>query len=204
MSRRRIVIVSILWCAIASMVSAQQNIEWFNSGSPTPAIDPTGSAIVSGADGTSGALFQLIKAAAGVSHAPTSADFGTGYGVQGGDEFVGWTFANSSFGNGIAYAKETYQSLAAAGTDYIYVRIWTLPSSGSGNLNVAPDGMYYFDTPTVQVNTLPYDGTFYADAFTPPDQSSSWTFLAIPEPSTMALGLLGFGMVMVRRFMKKK
>ena len=199
----RIAVVCVLFCAATGVVNAQINLEWYNSGAPDSAIGPDGNPIVSGATGTSGALFQLIIASGGVIHAPTAADFGTGTGVTGGDTLAGWTFADSAWGSGVAYAKDTYLALAAAGTDNVYLRIWTLPSSGAGNLNAASSGMSYFDSPTALVSGLPYDGTFYSLSFTPPT-SESWTFLAVPEPGSMALGLLGLGVILIRRRLMRK
>ena len=185
--------------SVASLCYGQVTIEWQNL---SAAIGPDTNAVMTGVDYTSGALFQLIRASGGVDHGPTASDFGTGSGTSGGDALQGWTFAATFVGDGQMYRQETYPSLLF--TEYVYVRVWTLPSSGSGNLNAAPSGMYYYDTMPVLVSTLPGGGVpLYTYNFTAPTEDS-WTFLAIPEPTSMALGLLGLGVILIRRRLMRK
>lgn len=187
--------------SVVSLCYGQVTIEWQNL---TSAIGPDSNPVLTApaADYTTGALFQLIRASGGVNHAPTAAGFGTGPGTTGGDALQGWTFATDFVGSGQVYRNETYGSLLS--TEYIFVRVWTLPSSGSGNLNAAPSGMYYYDTAPVLVSTLPGGGVpLYTYDFASPN-SGSWTFLAIPEPTSMALGLLGLGVIVIRRRLMRK
>ncbi len=203
--------------ALVSMVvcaNAQVQVAWWNEETSPgsfvykAAIDPISGLVVmsSSADPLAGALFQLIEAAGAAPSAPTIADFGIGTGLTGGDALNSFAWAGKDdYGAGVIYELAG----AFSGTKQLYVRIWDRPTSGSGNMPNSFDyggglvGAYYYDT-AVESFTGVSGSPSAADLdFTPPTQND-WTFLAIPEPTSVALGLLGLGVIVIRRRLMRK
>lgn len=204
-----VALVSMVICA-----DAQVEINWFNeetspdSGVYKKAIDPISGLFVMSSitNPLAGALFQLIQAAGASPIAPT-AEFGGGTGVTSDDVLNMWAWAGKGdYGDGLVYEKADNFS----GTRSFYVRIWDQPTSGRGNMPNAfhygsgQDGGYYYDTAIQTFAGTAGSPSIANFAFTPPTEFSDWTFLPIPEPGSMALGLIGLGVILIRRRLMRK
>jgi len=178
-----------------STAHAAVNLQWYNEGAPDPALDRFGNIVISDASGNdemAGALFQLIRATGPVALAPDAGGLGTTPATSGAELMVGYGWANMfGFGDGVVFLSETYSDLET--TSFIYVRIWESPTTGGGD---APLNGWYWDTPVVQILTLPTLGDFRVFEFTPSTQAG-WQL--VPEPSVLAFMGIGAMLMAIRR-----
>ena len=199
-----------------------QTLEWFNN---TEAIGPDDNTLPSSDDSSEGSMAQLISSDGDVIYAP-SWNFGAGNfedtdGVQGDNNLTSFNWMGQDFASdGFFFDSGSLSSLGLTTDSYIYVRLWDRPSSdGSGNLpeaqmytdedvlntysSVFPEinntpGAFYRDTDIYQVSDLEVAEDQYSFSFGGPS-NDGWTFMAIPEPSTTILALLGLGLIGLRR-----
>lgn len=198
----RKLIATLVVGALPLMVFGQATVTWFTS---TPMLDYQTNAVQSSfADPLSGCLVQLIRTVGTSKVSPVT----SGDGVSGTDVLVAWTYCSNGSTPG-TFAE--FQNLGGANplssSSNMYVRVWDRPTSGSGALPAVRtiagfgDGWMYVDG-TVHTPTGA-DPDFFYDLGTI-NGSSAWTFLAIPEPTSMALGLLGLGVIVIRRRLMRK
>lgn len=197
---KRAIVLLVIMLAVGA---GAQDLNWAVY---TPATNAQGTVVMSGLTENLGGMVQLIRSTA----ATTPVWVGSGLG--GSETLVQAIW----FGQGGTSAGlfDTANSLAAYGlglSSSVYVRVYDRPTSGSGNMPTPYDygggniGVYYYQTTLAQISTLPYDAiltTYTLDVGT--IAQGSWTFLAIPEPTSMALGLLGLGVIVIRRRLMRK
>jgi hypothetical protein len=200
---KRVIAIALLVVACAVGAGAQ-DLNWYSA---VPATNVQGSTVMSGMTEGLGGMVQLIRTTAIV--APP---VWTGNGLDATETLTSRTW----FGAAGVFAGlfDTGNSLAAysLGTSSsVYVRVYDRPTSGAGAMPTAFDygsgfvGVYYRDTALSLISTLPYDSfttTYSLDVGT--IGAGSWTFLAIPEPGSMALGLIGLGVILIRRRFVRK
>jgi hypothetical protein len=209
-------IVAVLMVAVANMAFGQADtLHWFVTAQIEQPNNP-GSYIPGSTLEAVGAMWQLIRTTTAPGGTP-SAPVYSGNGLTGGDTLLryGWCGSNSEDpAEGNIDNQVTFASLSLNLTDRIYMRIWDRPSSGSGNLPTPFDygsgnvGAYYYDVQVQLANAAGGTGNIY-DYVIPSTGSigaNDWTFLAsaVPEPGTMVLGLLGLGLVIGRRLIRRK
>ena len=199
---KKILVVMVACLVVVSAANAQSYLNWYTVNDP---IGPDGSVLLNNAgDATLGALAQLILCY-NLPSLPTTL---SGNGLTGDNQLVDWT--GCGFGGGDAtfsgsYAMDTGVPPIAT-TNYVFVRVWDRPTSGSGNVPAAFDygagnvGAYYYDSDLsgTLVSSISAGGGFY-NLVVPDIAQGSWTFLAVPEPGSMALGLIGLGVILIRR-----
>ena len=193
----------LIYCfVVVSGYSQLNDLTWFSS---TDVIGPDGSTVpASPGDESSGALAQLITSTSGSISAPDVTD---PYGVGSNNTFVDYTWCGrGAFDASFSGTGDYIVDYGLAATDYVFVRIWNQPTTGSGQIPPSTDfgggnvGWYYTDSAIGQIQNLPLTATgreLDVGSITQGD----WTF--IPEPGTIALSLLGLGVLITRRFVKK-
>ncbi len=184
----QLIILCIVICSSLNHARGDILIRWFTTGGAS-AEGPTGTELVGNIDQTVGYLVQIIIAGTDMTADPPDLhpyDAGD-TGLTDGDilAFFDW-IGRSDNADGTFAGIET---LAVSPSDTLYARIWTAPSSGSGNLPSSPTGLYYFDTAVVHVGSLPTDGTATLWDVGVVDENSDW--VVVPEPTTGIL--LGIG-----------
>lgn len=195
---------------VAVQVFAQDALNWFTLSE----VGQKGGGLVAynSGDITLGALVQLIRVTGGVSSDPIY----SGNGTQGNDVVIDWSGVgygafDATFNNqGTLGTGNVYPTLASSSS--VYVRVWNLPTSGSGNLPTPQvyaaeggrSGAYYYQFSIAQISGLPSPGASIYNYEVPAITDASWTFLAVPEPGSMALGLLGLGVILIRRRLMRK
>ena len=200
-------VVIMVCCMVVSMASfAQESLMWGNIAA-NPIVDPTGAQVVySETDTSIGALVQLIYTSSGSISSPTWSTNG----LSGDNELVVWSCVGYGSGMAAIAMSDTLANYGLGTSSSVFVRVWATPTSGSGNVPAAFDygsglvGAYYYDTSVSLISSLPKMSDFYV-LDTGDIGAGSWTFLAaVPEPGSMALGLLGLGVILIRRRMARK
>lgn len=209
---------------LSSSVYSQDTLVWFNDATQN---GPDGTTAVIGTPDNAlvGGLVQLIRSVDGVRDVPSLSD-GTTTGIAGDDMILAnsmnW-FGKGGTGDGIFADFNTFANLSALQqTDQIYVRIWDRPSADGNGLQpfnqtyagqtlvnypaaVGMTGKFYMDGPLQAANAEAQGGGFFNYTFptTSFNPSTDWNFIGqavpIPEPSTIAFGLLAVGALFVRR-----
>lgn len=198
---------------VAGGAMAQDSLQWFNdSSTPIPFVGPTAGLPLIPADGASaalGSMVQLIRVIGALDAAPSTSGDMTGDGITGDDAVVNTSWVGNGIGNDpYFYSLATLASLGITLTDSVFVRVYAQPTSGAGNVPAAYDfgggqnGWYYSDSAPTVVNTLPNSGGVYDHQFNIDDQGD-WTFVAVPEPSTMILAGVGVAFLAARRRMRR-
>jgi hypothetical protein len=201
---KKMLVSLLVGIAMVMSADAQNFLNWFTLSEP---IGPGGSTVsFDGGNPSNGAMVQLILAYNTASLPTLSGD-----GATGGNQVIDWT--GCGFGAFDATFSQVYSmdtgTPTLGTTNYVFVRIWDRPTSGSGNVPTSFDygsgnvGAYYFDAPVAQISSLPNSGGLY-DFQMGSVVQGSWTLLAIPEPTSMALGLLGLGVLAIRRRLMRK
>jgi hypothetical protein len=191
--------VLVICLIVVSVGYCQESLNWYTLSEP---VGPGGSTVpYNSGDISLGAMVQLIE---GTQVAPIA----SGNGVAAPDSLVAWSGCGYGAFDATFNVVDTLANYGLTTTDSIYVRVWDRVTSGGGNLPTAQfyagygwGAMYYQYTPAV-ISSLPKSGD--EDQYeVPAITSGSWSFLAIPEPGTIALGLLGLGALITRRFLRK-
>lgn len=222
-------VVCLLSLAIAPASDGQDFLIWGNSGSPDM-FGPDGNLLPGTPDSAAvGAIVQLLRNGGAISD--PSWNFGPGDfedtdGATGNDVhiFFSWV-GKGGTGDGIAGDAELFSNLGIGLTTSIFVRVWDRPSSDSaGNLPVPIDystnaavvanyavmfpeilttpGAFYWNGHVQLANADPLGAGIYQYVIAPIDVDD-WTFLAIPEPSTYLMIVLGMGLLGYRRFRRR-
>ena len=185
----------------ASIGDASNTINWSNVGTSNfPIYEHDGTtALASGTDAV-GYLVQLIYDSG--NDGPSPVDLSNDYGVGDGDQYAAYAWIGKGVPppqyNGL-FVSLGFDNIQPNGSSY-FIRAWEGASKqiGTGFIPDAPD--YYGNSQifTVQGNTDPSsnDEFFMTSSFS--------TVIAVPEPTTIALAFAGLGLLVVRRFRKKK
>lgn len=195
--------------ATAGMVVATPALKWSITGTSSPADwlgDQNGTALSSSqTDPTIGCFVQLIYASGGTID-PIDMSNLDGHG--GTDVVVAWGYCGFGTGVGIVEgyfvsgaSRQANVSAYVATVDQFFIRTWNAPvnSAGSYTLGYAPIGAnggatYYGDSAlhTLASNAVADDWKLTSGFDT--------TIAVVPEPSSLALLIVGVGMVAIRRF----
>ena len=184
-------IVGLLIFLSVTTVNAQSTLTWFSSSPPVQDFNP----ISLPGSGTPrlGVLVQVIAtptAPGGLTTAPTTTLFGVA-GVNGGDMIV---FEDQiGVANGNLFNQQTLATMGLGVADNVFLRLWngfaTGDVGGIPMMSATAGSLAYYDTPVVNINSLPafglmfqYDTGPIATTSTPIHASGSWVTVDDPTP----------------------
>jgi hypothetical protein len=198
-------LMTVLLCVgISSVAFGQADLTWTIDNVP---VDHFGNDVTNNSTSVSlGALVQLV-----VCHNAVISPTITGDGTSGDNVVIDYTGCGFDTFNGAFWATDTLANYGLANTNFVFIRVWDQKTSGSGNIPDSTDygsgniGWYYVDSAAVLISSLPDGGAgHYEFKIADISQESSWTFLPIPEPASMSLGLVGLGIILIRRKLMRK
>ncbi len=224
---RKLVVVGVISLSLCGSGVGQtpDTLIWFNPGAPD-LFGPDGSFLPGTPDDpTVGALVQLLRTGGVISDPEWNMgpNFEDTDGATGTDVAIFFSYVGKgAVGDGSVSDTETFPNLVITGSTSVFVRVWDRPSSdGLGNLPVPIDystnaavvaayalmfpeilttaGAFYWNGHVQLANADPIGGPFYQYQIAGID-SDDWIFLAIPEPSTYLMIVLGMGLLGYRRF----
>jgi hypothetical protein len=203
---KKVIVLLVIACAVGAWA---QDLEYFPTGVVS---NPAGVVVMSGATENLGGLVQLIRTTA-IVEPPVW----TGNGLGAGETLTQYTwFGSLGSGDGLFYRAGSLASYQLGTSSSVYVRVYDRPTAGGGAMPTPFDygsgnvGVYYRDSLLSVISTLPFDSftttyTFDIGSITAAvGGAQQWQFLAIPEPTSMALGLLGLGVIVIRRRLMRK
>lgn len=202
---KKYLIIALTLIAVTSFGSS------FITWSTDPALDigignNQGVVYFDGTPALKGGLVQLIYLGGnGTWDGLKVSDAGTGLGVQGDDEVVDFNAIGAGFmaSNGDGHFAIGNSPITNAIGSYFAVIAFKDASSGSGFIPADPS-VYGIATTGHVVGATTFDGSLVTTAGDPAIQSDTFSFaiVMVPEPASMALGLLGLGILVARRIRK--
>lgn len=194
----------VVFCAVGVMGQASY-LNWYTTGSGL--VGPDGAMIPGSTDSSLGALVQVIKnSQTAPDVVPWESD-----GIAGTDVLCTWSYAGKGgVGDGQVSDFADFTVLGIGLSDDVFVRVWSEPTANAANgwmpspqfyASEGGTGAYYYDYALTTVSTLPTAAGFYNYELGDIGQND-WTFVAIPEPTTVGLAALGLIAMLVRKIRK--